>query len=144
MTLGPTPAGFRELRSWPLLSVDDLAVVRQDLASTLPQSPGASLEEVPESVVLVVSELATNALRHGGGPVSVHLSERSGEVLVDVVDRAPDVAPQFVDGRPVGGGGFGLRLAARLADQLGWYATDTGKHVWAQFSVSSKMPSLSA
>lgn len=136
------PEDFREVRSWPLLTVDGLAVVRQDLSATLPGYPGVGLEDIPESVILVASELATNALRHGGGPVTVHLAERQGEYLIDVVDRAPHVVPQIVSGRPVGGGGFGLRLAARLSDQIGWYATETGKHVWARFVVRSQMPSL--
>ncbi len=129
------------MRAWPLLTIDDLALVRQDLGTTLPGVPGASLEDVPESVVLVASELATNALLHGGGPVTVRLFERAGEYLLDVVDRAPDSAPQIAAARPVGGGGFGLRLASRLADAIGWYPTPNGKHVWARFTVRSRTPS---
>lgn len=138
-----TPEGFTEVRSWPLLTVDGLASIRRDLGSTLPGNPGGGLEDVPESVVLVVSELATNAIRHGGGPVTIRLFERDGECLIDVADRAPSIVPQIASGRAVGGGGFGLRLVAQLADQAGWYATASAKHVWARFRVPSRVPSLS-
>lgn len=131
------PRGFREVRSWPLLEVDELAVLRDDLGSVMPGRPGARLEDVPESVILVASELATNALSYAGGPAIVRLSARDGEYLLEVVDRAPDRVPERVADRPTGQGGFGLLLAARLADEVGWCRTENAKHVWARFTVSS-------
>ncbi|PRZ02888.1 hypothetical protein BCE75_11623 [Isoptericola sp. CG 20/1183] len=137
------PQGFREVRSWPLLAVEELAMIRDDLSATLPGSPESSLEDVPESVVLVASELATNALSYAGRPAVVRLSERDGEYLLDVVDRAPDRVPGAVEG-PSGRGGFGLLLAARLAAEVGWYSTETAKHVWARFAARSRQPSLTS
>jgi hypothetical protein len=37
--------------------------------------------------------------------------------------------------RPLGTGGLGLPLTERLAQNVGWYPTATGKHVWAQFTI---------
>lgn len=141
------PEGFEEVRAWPLAAVDELAVLREDLDAALPGGPRTSLEEVPESVVLVASELATNALRHGRGPAIVRLAARAGrsedspegsperELLLEVIDRAPERAPELAARRRPGPGGFGLQLAARLADELGWYRTARAKHVWARFTV---------
>jgi hypothetical protein len=131
------PRGFREVRSWPLLAVEELTMLRDDLGVLMPGRPGARLEDVPESVILVASELATNALSYAGGPALVRLSARDGEYLLEVTDRAPDRVPERAADRPTGQGGFGLLLAARLADSVGWYRTETAKHVWARFTVSS-------
>ena len=54
---------------------------------------------------------------------------------------APSITVQ-VTTDPSASGGFGLMLAARLADTVGWYATHAGKHVWARFTVASREPSL--
>ncbi|ROS75463.1 ATP-binding protein [Cellulomonas sp. PhB143] len=143
-TAARAPEGFREVRSWPLFTVDELTALRVELGSTLPGGPRVSIEDVPESVVLVASELATNALSHGRGPATVRLCECDGEILLDVVDRAPDRAPEIASGRPTGQGGFGLRLAARLADEVGWYRTPHAKHVWARFTVRVGARSVSA
>lgn len=139
--VAPAPRGFGEVRSWPLLAVEELAVLRDDLGATLPGAARRSLEEVPESVVLVASELATNALRHAGRPATVRLYQRADEYLLEVVDRAPGRRPEPVAGRPGGQGGFGLLLAARLADEVGWYSTATAKHVWARFTARTTAPS---
>jgi serine/threonine-protein kinase RsbW len=139
----PAPRGFREVRSWPLLAVEELALIRDDLSSTLPRSSRTSLEDVPDSVVLVASELATNALSYAGRPAVVRLSERDGEYLLDVVDRAPDRVPGEA-AAPSGRGGFGLLLAARLSAEVGWYSTATAKHVWARFAARSREPSPAA
>lgn len=144
LPLARAPHGFREVRSWPLLELEELALIRDDLCATLPGRERSRLEDVPESVVLVASELATNALSYAGQPAVVRLSERDGEYLLEVVDRAPDRIPGAVGGGPSGQGGFGLLLAARLADEVGWYRTAAAKHVWARFVVRSRQPSMSA
>ncbi|PFG41544.1 histidine kinase-like protein [Isoptericola jiangsuensis] len=142
LATAPAPADFAEVRSWPLLTLEDLAVLRADLVASLPPSPGGrpSLEEIPESVLLVASELATNALQHGEGPVLVRLAARTDEFLLDVQDRTPAVAPRIDQGSTRGGGGFGMQLVVKLADEVGWYTTQDSKHVWARFRVRTKAP----
>ncbi|WP_278235695.1 ATP-binding protein [Isoptericola sp. AK164] len=143
ITAAPAPDGFREVRSWPLLTIDEIAALRGDLEANLPVARGTSLDEVPESVLLVASELATNAIEHGGGPAAVRLLAREGEFLLDVADRTPSCAPQVAED-PSARGGFGLLLAARLADAVGWYATNAGKHVWARFTAARREPVVPA
>lgn len=77
--------------------------------------------ELPEAQVhalaLAVSELVTNALRHGGrgpdAPVRVTLSPVEGGLRLEVTDDGPGL------GAPPAGPGAGLELARRLAAQIG-------------------------
>jgi hypothetical protein len=56
-------------------------------------------------------------------------------LLLDVADHSPDRRPVVAGERASGAGGFGLVIAERLAQDVGWYATGTAKHVWAVFGV---------
>lgn len=40
-----------------------------------------------EDVLLVISELVTNAVLHGGGPVTVTLTSAAPDVIIEVTDR---------------------------------------------------------
>lgn len=78
---------------------------------------------------LVVSELVTNALRHGDGEITLRLQADRRGFRVEVEDTSPE-APHVAEGRAAGHGGYGLRLVQRLAS-WGWYPTRSGKVVWA-------------
>jgi serine/threonine-protein kinase RsbW len=128
------PATFRVVRVWQLASIDELSMLRTSLHEELtgrPLAPDGALDEVPEKIVLVASELATNALRHGRPPTTVHLLTDGDEYIVDVVDQDTSSAPVVAAPRLPGDGGFGLVLAQRLALDVGWFVDD-GKHVWAR------------
>lgn len=133
------PATLTEVARWTIRSVDDLSGVRSHLLTRLqdrlPQGENAAAEL--ERIVLVASELATNALRHGSPPFAVRLLCEEGAATVDVVDHRPDVPPVIASHRAPGAGGFGLKLARRAANQLAWFrAGDDEKHVWARFSTA--------
>lgn len=128
---GPAPAGFRTARSWTISRVEDLCRLRQGLHRVI---DGCCDEpQCAEHLVLVANELATNALRHGSAPAIVRLMTNDTEYLLEVVDRAIDSHPVVAGPRPAGQGGFGLMLARRLADDVGFYTTPFAKHVWARF-----------
>ena len=67
-----------------------------------PMPDGAELDEIPEKVVLVATELATNALRHGLPPTIVRLGRHDRVFVLDVADHSPDVVPRYADDRPPG------------------------------------------
>ncbi len=80
---------------------------------------------------LVISELVTNALRHGLGDIVVRTSLADGDLLqVSVTDSGPELpALQPVDPGRVGG--VGLRIVDRLASEWGVASFPGGKTVWA-------------
>ncbi len=137
IALNRPPEGFTEVRSWALGSLDGLAGLRRSLYRTLTGStepPSRGLAEVPERVLLVASELATNALRHGQPPTVVRLLSNGREVVVDVADHAPQQPPVVASRREPGAGGFGLILAQRMSLDVGWFPSGPStKHVWARF-----------
>jgi len=83
-----------------------------------------------DTLRLLVSEVVTNAVRHGGAqePVELHLTWNS-EVRVEVSDHGHGFTPVPRVGALDEPGGFGLFLVGRLADRWG-VETDDGTTVW--------------
>ncbi|ASW56865.1 hypothetical protein CIK06_25945 [Plantactinospora sp. KBS50] len=106
-----------------------------DQAAPPGQAPPAAdgLDEVPERVALVATELATNALRHGLPPTIVRLLSYRDHLVLDVVDHDRNSVPELPDASPGDCGGQGLRLARAFSQDIGWYALDGAKHIWASF-----------
>ena len=130
------PERFRPVREWSLDSVTDLSRIRGELLREVTSAraePQARLGPVPENMVLVASELATNALQHGQPPTVLSLHSADDDYLLDVCDADLDGEPVLAGERPSGAGGFGLMIARRLSQDVGWYTTATTKHVWAVF-----------
>lgn len=118
-----TPAGLRDLRA----SLRD-ALTRHGLVQ------GEDLDEVPHLVVLVATELATNALRHGLPPTVVTLLSAEACFILDVSDHDVGTVPELSDTRPLDSGGRGLLLAQSVSLAVGWYATGDTKNIWASFA----------
>lgn len=132
------PATFTTRRTWVLDSTEGLGELRGSLFQELTGNPfvtSSALDDIPEKMVLVVSELATNALRHGKPPTIVTLMANTTEQLLDVADHDVSSEPAVAQGRELGAGGFGLVLAQQLALDVGWYVTDRTKHIWARFPI---------
>ncbi len=87
-------------------------------------------ESTCDDVTLIVSELVTNAVRHGSGEAIEIALSVDGVVKVDVRDEGGDTVPairhQTDDGRP---GGWGLVLVDRIAREWG-VVTDGCTRVW--------------
>jgi len=79
-----------------------------------------------EDVVLVVNELATNAVRHGSGRPVVRLFVGEEQVLVEVADDATDLGPRA--------GGWGLQLVATLGESWGVTERAGQKVVWCELT----------
>jgi anti-sigma regulatory factor (Ser/Thr protein kinase) len=92
---------------------------------------GAELQERDmETLRLLVSEVVTNAVLHGGHAQPVELSAHwNSEVRVTVCDRGSGFTPHPRTGPLDEPGGFGLYLVGRLADRWG-VDTDDGTTVW--------------
>jgi two-component sensor histidine kinase len=125
-----------EIQRWVLDAPTELRTLRASLYQALTglESAGEEkLDDVPEKMLVVATELATNALRHGMPPTIVRLCRADDDFVLDVADQDPDVAPEFAVARPPGAGGLGLQLARNLSLEIGWYTERNTKHVWASF-----------
>ncbi|WP_033279274.1 ATP-binding protein [Streptomyces sp. NRRL F-525] len=71
--------------------------------------------EAADTVALVVSELVTNALRHGGGTCTLDLTAHPDGIEVAVHDRSPQTPRMRTPDLNGGTGGFGWPMVNRLA-----------------------------
>jgi anti-sigma regulatory factor (Ser/Thr protein kinase) len=113
LTLSPDPSSVAEARGRLLDAI------------------GPSLPSAQEDTLrLLVSEVVTNAVRHGDGeaPVEVNAIWNS-EVRVEVVDHGTGFCPQPRTADSDRPGGFGLYLVGTLASRWGVESND-GTHVW--------------
>ncbi|RMB83243.1 ATP-binding protein [Streptomyces shenzhenensis] len=93
-------------------------------------------EQLAEILILLVSELVTNAVVHTGCPAVLRLSlpgaaAESATVRLEVADtsaRAP--VPRCAGGEATGG--RGLALVDGLADRWGWHPEGAGKRIWCE------------
>ncbi|PJI93910.1 ATP-binding protein [Luteimicrobium subarcticum] len=130
------PAGFEPVRTWELASIEQLSALRGELTAVLAQAghdAGPNLDDTASRLVLIASELATNALEHALPPTVVLLSRDDPAFLLEVTDQALRNIPVFAGGRDLGEGGIGMHLTRRLSDTVGWYRGETTKTVWATF-----------
>lgn len=87
--------------------------------------------EAEEDVLLLVSEVVTNACLHAGGPRELVLRHGPGGLRVEVTDDSQEPpSPRPPErGRP---GGHGLVLLQRLARAWGYAPMPPGKTVWLE------------
>ncbi|MBK3576694.1 ATP-binding protein [Streptomyces sp. MBT65] len=71
--------------------------------------------EDADTVVLAVSELVTNALRHGGGACTLDLTAHPDSIEVAVHDHSPQAPRMRTPDLNDGTGGFGRPMVNRLA-----------------------------
>src|SRR4051794_5095989 len=128
--LTPVPEPLTELRS--LEGGDDLERFRERLAREL------TAAKVPDATALDVlvagTEIAANAVRHGGGIVDVRAGSAAGRFVCEVIDRGggfDDPAAGYLV--PRAGTGSGLWVARQLAWRLESFQSPRGFTVrlWA-------------
>ncbi|MEU3614116.1 ATP-binding protein [Streptomyces sp. NPDC006872] len=99
-------------------------------------------EPLAETLILLVSELVTNAVVHTGCPAVLRLSLPGGSAgpgqaaepsvvrleVADTSDRAP--VPRCAGDEATGG--RGLALVDGLADRWGWSVEGAGKRIWCE------------
>nr|WP_203690251.1 ATP-binding protein [Streptomyces sp. SID12488] len=130
MEIRPDPAEVGRARRWA--------------RSRLAGSGVADDEPLAETLILLVSELVTNAVVHTGCPALLRLSfegvsgPRSGAggvagglVRLEVVDLSPcPPVPRHAEGDETNG--RGLELVDGLADRWGWSTEGVGKRIWCE------------
>jgi anti-sigma regulatory factor (Ser/Thr protein kinase) len=106
------------------------AVARAALDSSLP--PGALDDAHVHTARLLVSEIVTNSVRHGGAGeedwIGLDVAISPAALRVEVTDNGPGFAPAPVRPDPDDPGGRGLFLVQQMADR--WGHADAGTRVW--------------
>ncbi|WP_311137544.1 ATP-binding protein [Streptomyces sp. I6] len=87
---------------------------------------------VAEDVLMVVSELVTNACLHAGGPLELVLDCTPERLRIEVSDASPQAPRPRPHPDPAVPGGHGLVVLGRLARAWGSVPRDSGKTVWAE------------
>ncbi|MER6912401.1 ATP-binding protein [Streptomyces sp. NPDC000594] len=122
LEVGPEPSEVGRARRWA--------------RSRLVGSGIADGEPLAETLILLISELVTNAVVHTGCPAVLRMLFGSGvveagTVRVEVADGCSRPPRQ----RHAGGedtGGRGLELVAGLSDRWGWRPEGAGKSIWCE------------
>ena len=114
---------------------DAPAAVRTALRDSGAHLPG----ELRDDLMLLLTELVTNAVRHSGAadgaPIQIELRDRSDHVLVEVTDPGAGFEPpaEIVPDLETTGG-LGLVLVDRLSRAWGTRQTAAGSHVWFELA----------
>ncbi|GGS81177.1 ATP-binding protein [Streptomyces griseoviridis] len=122
LEIRPDPAEVGRARKW----------ARARLAA----SGARDDEALADALVLLVSELVTNAVVHTGRPAVLRLAlpgvEADGSAVRLEVADACGHAPVYrcADGEATGG--RGLALVDGLADRWGWTRDEAGKRIWCE------------
>ncbi|MFC3380636.1 ATP-binding protein [Couchioplanes azureus] len=137
LNLAPTlpPADAEVLHVWVLDERSQLPTLKASLLDVVIQQRPLAQYAIGtvDKMMLVATELAANAITYGLPPTVVRLFADGPSLIVDIADHDTQIPPEFADAQPPGAGGLGLRLALKFALAVGWYATDTTKHIWAEF-----------
>jgi anti-sigma regulatory factor (Ser/Thr protein kinase) len=114
-TLDALPAAVGEARRWT--------------ASVAGELLGA---EASEDLRLIVSELVTNALRHGadGKHIDLAVTPKPEFLCVQVTDDGPGLAPRPRALEPEEHGGFGLFFVEQLTRRWGVTRENRRTRVW--------------
>ncbi|WP_399887166.1 SpoIIE family protein phosphatase [Streptomyces sp. BBFR51] len=97
------------------------------------------LDEAAYTTELVVSELVTNAIRYGKGPVRLRLIHDSGRLLTEVTD-ANSASPHLRRARESDEGGRGLFVVMRLSTHWGVRHSRHDKTIWSEQNLDAGPP----
>ena len=130
----PVPSVPGDVWHWQLEAMHVVSRVRSDLRARIahPSVSSGSTDDARDGLLLVFEELASNALRHGGGDVRALVVAGANGWLLDLSDEAPERPPIPALDRDPALGGMGLHLVAQLSLEYGWEARPGRKHVWAR------------
>lgn len=98
---------------------------------------GWGLDDLLDDVVLLTSELVTNAVTHAGTPMTVAVVREADRLRIDVFDQHPTrVLPVGANARPgAGEHGRGLLITSALSTAWGVEYRRDHKRVWAAFAL---------
>jgi anti-sigma regulatory factor (Ser/Thr protein kinase) len=115
-TFGADPGAVTAARRYTRQKLTDWGAVGQSAAACL-----------------IVSELASNALRHAGSGFGLSLTCDHDAVRIVVSDTS-EVPPVSRHPEPGASSGYGLNIVSHLASDWGCIVGDHGKEIWVQLA----------
>lgn len=82
-----------------------------------------------ERTMLAVSELVSNAWKHGEGTIALKAGYRPDGLRIEVIDEGQGAVPEIRAAAGDSSGGWGLRIVDEVA--LRWGCFEGTTHVWA-------------
>jgi signal transduction histidine kinase len=96
------------------------------------EHPTAGID--PDRVVLSLTELVTNSIKHGTGPVDIELARDAESLRLAVRDCSDDL-PRQRDARSDAEGGRGIAVLESVSTRWGVRPLPSGgKTVWCEFA----------
>ncbi|GGO89988.1 SpoIIE family protein phosphatase [Wenjunlia tyrosinilytica] len=117
-----------DVASWELPS--DPAAVAHSRRLANRQLHEWGLDDMSFTTELIVSELVTNSIRYGSGPIQLRLI-RDRALICEVSDGS-NTSPHLRHARSTDEGGRGLFIVAQCAGRWGTRYTGEGKTIWAE------------
>lgn len=121
------------IASWTLPA--DETAVRRARKLAAGQLTAWGLDGLEHSTKLLVSELVTNAVRHGAGPIGLRLIRH--QALTCEVSDTDVCAPRLRSVDSMDENGRGLFLVAQMSRRWGSRSALNGKVVWAELDVAA-------
>lgn len=90
---------------------------------------------IADDLVLIASELAANAIRHGAPPATLQLTYAPDRIRITVSNHGDAPDPRVLAADLESGHGRGLAMVETLADEVGWSRVDDRLDVWAEVSL---------
>ena len=116
------------VEQWALGTFAELRLLRASLRQALagqPMPDGRVLDNVPEKMAIVATELAANAMAHARPPTTVRLFRTETTFILDVADNDPWVIPRFPTNVRCGPAGWGCKwLASCRSTSVGMSLTE--------------------
>ncbi|MFI6118939.1 ATP-binding protein [Streptomyces sp. NPDC051064] len=128
-TIAPTPPVPTAVQGDTAAGISEARQAARAFTDSLTPAPGP---DMADTLVLVVSELVTNALRHGGGHYTLELSAGPDTVTAAVSDPDPAHPRERTPDLNGGSGGFGWHMIRHLTSHLTITPRSGGKTIHAQ------------
>ncbi|MFI9781457.1 SpoIIE family protein phosphatase [Streptomyces sp. NPDC051956] len=123
-----------QVAQWDLPSDPSVVATARSLGER--QLAGWGLEDIAFETELIISELVTNAIRYGEGPVRLRLI-RDRHLTCEVTDGA-STSPHMRRAHDTDEGGRGLYLVMTMSHRWGTRYAARGKTVWARQTLPAR------
>jgi signal transduction histidine kinase/DNA-binding response OmpR family regulator/anti-sigma regulatory factor (Ser/Thr protein kinase) len=135
-SVGAAPDREKNRARMPIDDGDSAVAAARHFALSMMRAWGVSAHALFD-VQLLVSELVTNARRHGRPPAELRLLRAAGEILIEVHDCGSTL-PTPRNAGPAEESGRGLRLIAAMAERWGTRPDVDGKSVWCTVRIGER------